>query len=82
MDDPLAELLHQMQASWKRDAACREHPDLSWFPERGADQSRQRAIRASCLVRVECYAAGEGERGIWGGASGRARKQQIRLKAA
>jgi WhiB family redox-sensing transcriptional regulator len=80
--DLFAELLNDLIAPWKLDAACREHPELSWFPERGEDQSRQRAICAACLVRTECLAASQGEHGIWGGTSERARKRKIDLAAA
>lgn len=73
--DPLAELLDQLRAPWKLDSACLEHPELSWFPERGEDQSRQKAVCSACLVRVECLAAGVGQLGIWGGISERARRK-------
>jgi WhiB family redox-sensing transcriptional regulator len=73
--DLFAELLNSMQAPWKADAACREHLELSWFPDRGADQSRQKAICARCLVQRECLIAGAEEFGVWGGASERARRR-------
>jgi WhiB family redox-sensing transcriptional regulator len=57
------------------DAACLEHPGLSWFPARGDDVREVKAVCASCLVRDECAAAGEGERfGIWAGESARDRE--------
>ena len=68
----LADLLDR--PAWMADAACREHPDLPWVPERGPDQGKipaMYAICAGCLVRDECYAfAVEGdETGVWGGTS-------------
>jgi hypothetical protein len=62
--------------AWHRDAACREHPELSWFPHKGDSTKAQRAICASCLVRAECAEASIGERdGLWGGASIRERRK-------
>lgn len=73
--DPLAELLGWLRPAFHADAACREHPELSWFPERGESVVEQRRVCAGCLVSVECRQAGEAEAfGLWGGASGRDRK--------
>lgn len=64
--------------SWHADAACREHPELSFFPERGEPVHEQRAVCSRCLVRVECLAAaldrGYIEPGMWGGTSSRERR--------
>lgn len=72
--------------SWKLDAACRGMgPDL-FFPERGetghysyADEARgypAMQVCRGCPVRTECGEYGAKERfGIWGGLSGRQRKQ-------
>lgn len=70
------------QPAWHADAACKEHPELSWFPERGEVVDKQKAVCAGCSVRQEClnYALSD-ERlfGVWGGMSTRQRR---RLRAA
>jgi WhiB family redox-sensing transcriptional regulator len=67
---------------WMRDAACREHPTLTWFAERGQSITEQRRICASCLVHAECTAYGADEdHGLWGGLSGRERRRQRRSAA-
>ena len=56
--------------SWMADAACKEHPDLSWFVGKGVSVRRQRAVCQQCLVRDECldYALdGRDQYGMWGG---------------
>ena len=42
--------------AWWRDAACKEHPELTWFPERGADPRPAVRVCSGCLVRPECLA--------------------------
>jgi WhiB family redox-sensing transcriptional regulator len=74
LDDLLA-FSGWVRPAWQKDAACREHPELSWFIERGEDQRQQKRICASCLVREPCAAAGDGEFGLWGGLSERERKR-------
>lgn len=78
-----AELLDELAAgppAWMRDALCREpHPGANWFPERGEDASRAKAVCRRCLVREEClaYAGLDPDlRGIWGGLSDRQRRQR------
>lgn len=69
--------------AWMRDAACREHPEVDFFPQRGDIRSVRRAkeVCARCLVREECLAWGlrwdqsGNPLGIWGGLSGRQRRQ-------
>jgi len=58
---------------WHRDAACREHPELTWFPERGEHQGP----RARCARAVWC-APNVSKRlrehhGFWAGTSERER---------
>lgn len=66
-----------------RDAACREHPELTWFPERGQDIRAARAVCAGCLVRPECSEYGRRERyGVWGGVSISDRKSRRSKSAA
>lgn len=73
--DPLAELLAWVRPRWHADAACKEHPELNWFPERGDQIKAEREVCAGCLVRSECAAAGEYEMGVWGGLGVNARKK-------
>jgi len=64
---------------WMADAACRGHPELTWFPGRRVDERPAVQICGGCPVRQECldYAVGHGEllRGVWGGLSPRERRQ-------
>jgi WhiB family transcriptional regulator, redox-sensing transcriptional regulator len=75
-----AELFLQMLArpTWMADAACRETPSVSFFPERGQDARPAKAVCARCLVRAECLAfaeaCGRDIVGIWGGTSERERR--------
>lgn len=68
---------------WMSDAACREHPEVNWFPTRGDALDVARAICAGCLVRSECAAYGRREQfGIWGGLSINDRKGRRPKRAA
>lgn len=86
LDDLLAELLHERRPEWMRDALCREHPDLAWFPTTRtapAEVEKAKAVCARCLVRVECfeYALADSwlDHGIWSGTSGR---ERVRVRQA
>lgn len=75
----LDDLLHP--PAWHADAACRDHPELSWFPDRGEDLRPARAVCASCLVRSECLSAALEDaytNGVWGGTSERERRRMRR----
>jgi hypothetical protein len=75
-DDAFLEFLRAVKPDWHRDAACREHPDVNFFPERGEDSRPAKAVCAKCLVRAECLAAGIREHfGIWSGTSERERRR-------
>jgi len=50
----LLDLIASGTPAWHADAACKEHPDLSWFPERGEDSTAAKAVCESCLVTAEC----------------------------
>ena len=67
------------------DAACVEHPELTWFPPRGADLGPVKAVCASCLVLAECrtWALAQGPQlaGVWGGLSDRERRLRRRPAA-
>jgi len=43
--------------AWHADAACREHPEVSFFPGQHESTAPAKAC-AACLVRAECLAAG------------------------
>lgn len=58
---------------WHADAACKEHPELTWYPEKGDATEAQRAICQSCLVRRDCLIDALERRdlqGLWGGHTG------------
>jgi WhiB family redox-sensing transcriptional regulator len=63
---------------WHADAACQEHPDISWFPEVGQSSAPAKAVCRTCLVAAQCleWALGEGSKleGIWGGTTTRERR--------
>lgn len=56
---------------WMADAACREHPEVDFFPTPGKPLAPARRVCAGCLVRDEClaYALGTDVDGVWGGTS-------------
>ncbi len=66
----------------QRDAACREHPELSWFPEKGALAWPAKAICEEYLVLYECrewsMAQSADLEGVWGGLG---RRERARLRA-
>lgn len=86
-DDPpdFADLLNR--PAWMKDALCREHPEVVWFPGRGEDARPAKALCARCLVQPECLDYAESitvpmpPSGIWGGTSERERRQ-VRSTAA
>lgn len=76
-DDILDELAGLFRRpAWNADAACREHPDVNFHPERNEDVRPAKAVCADCLVRVECldFALEHAATGIWGGTSEKQRK--------
>lgn len=79
--DELLELFLRRPA-WMADAACREHPEVSWFPDRGQSNDAAKEICASCLVRCECldWALTQGQelQGVWGSQSQRERHKLLR----
>jgi len=70
---PLEQLLNP--PAWHRDAACKEHPTIDFFPASGHSGADAIAVCQTCLVRAECAEAGKGEKGIWGGMSERERNR-------
>lgn len=81
----LLDLLAGGKPAFHADAACREHPELTWFPERGEDSSAAKAVCRKCLVLGECrswaLAQGAELQGLWGGLSGLERKKRRRPAA-
>lgn len=72
---------YEQDESWKDHAACREHDTALFFPERGASVARAKAICAECPVREQCleYSLNiPNVVGIWGGLSGRERRNYRR----
>jgi WhiB family redox-sensing transcriptional regulator len=74
--DVVALIAQIRRPGWMRDALCREHPEVDFFPTRGQSTAPAKAVCASCLVRAECatYAVEHDEAGIWGGTSERGRR--------
>jgi len=68
----IAALVRFLEPDWVKDAACREHPELSWFPSRGEPIDPARRVCAACAVRLECLRCGLADEtltGVWGGTS-------------
>ncbi len=72
-------LLAKHRPAWQADALCQEHPEVSFFPERGESTEPAKAICAACPCATECkgYAEANGIRhGIWAGESMAQRKRK------
>jgi WhiB family redox-sensing transcriptional regulator len=70
---------------WMRDAVCREHVEVNFYPDLGQSLEPARAVCAECLVRDSClaFALEHDERhGVWGGLSTRERRAIARLRRA
>ena len=54
---------------WMVDAACREQPEVDFFPGRGGNARPALAVCRGCSVRDTCLTYGQenGEYGVWGG---------------
>jgi WhiB family transcriptional regulator, redox-sensing transcriptional regulator len=64
--------------SWRSLARCKGLDPELFFPSRGEDLRTPKAVCRVCPVQAECgeYALSAGEKeGIWGGLSGRERRQ-------
>jgi len=64
--------------NWQTHGACKDHPELTWYPSHGESQTSQEAICDECPVRVRCllFAIDQNEVddfGIWGGTSAKQR---------
>lgn len=71
---------------WRERAVCAEADPEAWFPVKGANPSRVKAICATCPVRQQCldFAISQEFRvdGIWGGTTEDERRPLRREKAA
>lgn len=79
----IADLVAERPA-WMRDALCRERPETNFFPARGESSDPAKDVCRRCLVQRECFEyaleLGSATSGIWGGASGRDRREVARLR--
>jgi len=72
--EALLNILKRSRPRWQADAACKEHPEITWFPDKGQTTAAAKKVCAGCLVRAECQAfalAQDDSRGVWGGLSER-----------
>lgn len=70
----IASYIAHGRPSWFSQGKCRDHPEVTWFPERGESTKQAKEICASCPIRIAClnHAVRTGENhGIWGGAAPR-----------
>ena len=78
----LLDLLAGGKPAWHADAACKEHPELTWFPTQGEDSSAAQAVCRGCLVVAECrswaLAQGPELQGLWAGMSAQDRRRRRR----
>lgn len=71
-------MLAAVRPAWHADAACKEHPELDWFPPKGVTHRRLVEVCRGCLVREECAAFAVPRRelhGVWGGLSEKTRRE-------
>jgi WhiB family redox-sensing transcriptional regulator len=78
----VSELLDRIAAgrpAWMADAACKEHPEVSFFPDRYQPAGPALAVCAACLVRDECRAYALDQEvalaGVWGGTTSLGRRK-------
>ena len=69
---------------WHRRGACRERPDVDFFPEDGIGVALAQRVCAECSVADECLAYAlehREEHGVWGGRSQRWRARYLKAAA-
>jgi Transcription factor WhiB len=76
------ELLNMMEGpAWMTQAACRNHPEVTWFPKRRGEPAKR--ICAGCPVRYKCLLwaleRGSDLQGIWGGRGAHARTRMLTI---
>lgn len=62
--------------AWHELAACRSHPEVTFFPATGQPTAPAKALCAGCPVRQECLADALRDphrAGVWGGTAPRER---------
>ncbi len=61
--------------------ACRERPDVNFFPVQGQTAAPAKAICRECPTRARCleYALETAADGVWGGTSTKERRAMLRL---
>ncbi|MDQ1356111.1 MAG: Transcription factor WhiB [Acidimicrobiaceae bacterium] len=72
----LLELLEASRPAWHADAACRNHPNVDFFPIGDESSAPAKAICASCAVMAACGAWAADQKllsGVWGGLDDRER---------
>lgn len=75
LNDELEEVLAGLEQlltrpAWQADAACREHPEIDFFPLNGDDARPAQRVCSTCLVRDDCLAFATHDNslnGVWGG---------------
>ncbi|HEX6353213.1 MAG TPA: WhiB family transcriptional regulator [Actinophytocola sp.] len=73
------------ETEWMRSSACAQTDPEAFFPERGQPNGSAKSVCQGCPVRTACleYALARNERrGVWGGLSGRERRQLARARYA
>jgi WhiB family redox-sensing transcriptional regulator len=77
-------LVDDLATDWRHAAACARHSHrVNFFPERGESAVEAKAICAACPVRQPCLEFALGINvscGVWGGLSGRERRQLLRQR--
>ena len=71
--------------AWWAQAACRQRPDVNFFPELGESTARAKAVCSACEARDACLAFAEAEgldHGVWGGLSPQQRRDMRKRRAA
>ena len=78
-DEAVAAFFKWIRPAFHADAACREHPEVNFFPGQGGDASAAVAVCSRCLVRTECLSAAidGGEAGVWGGLTPAGRRRLV-----
>jgi hypothetical protein len=81
----LLDMIVRGRPAWQRDALCREHPELTWFPELGQTAAPAKRLCRDCLVYSDCrrwsLEQGHDLEGVWGGLSKQDRRT-IRVERA
>jgi WhiB family redox-sensing transcriptional regulator len=79
----LIDALRSTAAPWRKDALCREHPEVNFYPDRGQSSAPAKAVCRDCLVKRECLVFAMSNRdayehGVWGGTIPWERRELLR----